>query len=339
MKLIKYKGNPILKPNSGHKWESLAVCNPGAWQENGTTYLLYRAAGNDKEHKIHFGLATSKDGLHFTRMDAKPVLSPSKDGCDAGCIEDPRIVKMDDYYYVTYAFRPIPPGKYWEKDGFLPEMPYLSQHNFPKFIRNNLTMSGLLLSRDLRSFHRAGTMTAPDVDDRDVILFPEKVGGKYVMLHRPSSWVGPEYGCDRASIWIAFGNDPLIWKEHFLLARPQFQWEEKKIGGSTPPIKTQAGWLTIYHGVDSHNVYRAGVMMLDLSNPKRVIARAPDFILEPEHEYETKGIMKNVVFPTGNVVINGQLHVYYGGGDKTIAVAYAPLQDVIDYVMSHKVKS
>ncbi|MGQ0645284.1 MAG: glycosidase [Elusimicrobiota bacterium] len=337
MKLRKHDQNPILSPNPANGWESLAVCNPGAYYDGGLVRLLYRAAGDDREHKIHFGLAESPDGFRFTRVSDRPVFSPSADGYDAGCVEDARITKMGDFYHVTYAFRPFPPGRYWEKPGYMPEMPFKDVPDLPKFIRENLTMSGLLLSKDLRTFHRAGALTSPLDDDRDVILFPEKVSGRFVMLQRPQQWVGPRYGCDRPSIWIAFGDDLLNWTERRLLATSVFDWEKKKVGGSTPPLRTKAGWLVLYHGVDEKNIYRTGAMLLDLQDPRRVVARCPHPILEPEHDYETKGVMNcGVVFPTGNVVIGDTLFVYYGGADKYIGVATAPLGELVDYVSRFK---
>ena len=114
MKLEKFEGNPILTPNPKNNWENLVVCNPGAYYDNGKFYMLYRAAGDDEEHVIRFGLAVSEDGYNFERVSDEPVLGPSKEGPDMGCIEDARIIKFDDYYYVTYAFRPFPPGQYWK---------------------------------------------------------------------------------------------------------------------------------------------------------------------------------------------------------------------------------
>ena len=178
------------------------------------------------------------------------------------------------------------------------------------------------------------------MDDRDVILFPEKIGGKFWLLRRPQGWVGPKYGCEKPSIWISCADDLLTWKEDRLLLQSKFEWESKKVGGSTPPIKTDRGWLVLYHGVDVKNHYRTGVFMLDLKDPRKIIAQAPDFILEPEYDWETKGVMPvSVVFPTGNVVINGTLFVYYGGGDKCIGVATAPLRDLVEYVMKFPVRS
>lgn len=100
MKLQRYEGNPILSPNPANEWESIVATNPGAWydEDSKKVYLLYRAAGEDAEHKIYLGLAISKDGYHFERMSDRPVFSPSADGFDAGCVEDPRIIKMGEYY-------------------------------------------------------------------------------------------------------------------------------------------------------------------------------------------------------------------------------------------------
>jgi len=117
MKLQRYKGNPVLSPNPNNSWENCVTTNPGAWYEEseGTVYMLYRAAGEDVEHKVYFGLAVSKNGYDFERVSDEPVLGPSENGFDAGCVEDARIVKFGEYYYVTYASRMFPPGQYWKK--------------------------------------------------------------------------------------------------------------------------------------------------------------------------------------------------------------------------------
>ncbi len=332
-RLTKHRHNPILAPTPEHDWESLCVCNPGAWYEDGVFYLLYRAAGGDEGHRICFGLATSTDGFRFERVSAAPVLAPSADGYDAGCIEDPRIVKIDGYYLVTYAFRPCPPGRYWLNPGFAAARPYGDDSVLPGFLRENRTRSGLLVSRDLRRFHRVGAMTRPDCDDRDAILFPERIGGRFAMLHRPVGAAEVQYGQARPSIGIAFGEDLLTWREDRLLAAPAFDWEAKKIGGAAPPLRTSEGWLVLYHGVDAANVYRVGALLLDLENPLHIAARSREPILEPEYAYETRGLMPcGIVFPTGNVVVDGTLFVYYGAGDTTIGVATAPLEEVLNHL-------
>ena len=332
MKLKRYEGNPILEPNEKNSWESFAVLNPGAWYEKGTVYLLYRAAGKDKEHVIRLGLATSENGYDFKRTSDKPAFSPSLDGFDAGCVEDARIVKLNGYYYITYATRPFPPGQYWLDSSIYrpPDLP----EEFPPFLRWNTTTSGLVMTKDFKSFIRAGRITPPDVDDRDAILFPEKINGKFVMLHRPMQWVGNKYGTEKPAMWIAFSDNLIEWKEHSLLAKSEVKWEAQKIGGSTPPIKTEYGWLTLYHGVDDKGTYRIGAMLLDLKDPKKIIKRARDFILEPEEYYETEGFYSNCVFPVGNVVIDKTLFVYYGGADKFCCVATCDLNELLDWLLS-----
>lgn len=332
MKLNKYEGNPILSPNPDQPWENFSVCNPGAWFENGTFYLLYRAAGDDEGHVIRFGLAVSENGVDFRRVQDFPVLSPSFDGPDAGCIEDPRIVKLGEYFYVTYAFRPLPPGRYWLNEGNDANKPF-SDVKESRFMADNLTNSGLLMSKDLIQYQRLGRITKPNLDDRDVILFPERVDGQYVMLHRPKEWVGEAYGTMHPAIWISFSDDVLQWSKSEMLMTCEQEWE-RKIGGSTPPLRTEKGWLTLYHAVDDKGIYRVGAVLLDLEDPTRILARTKHWIMEPEHEYETKGIYNGVVFPTGNVIVGGMLYVYYGGADRYCGVATANVDELLQFLLN-----
>ncbi len=336
MKLKRFSGNPILKPKPNNKWENFSVCNPGACLYNGKISLLYRASGNEKEHKIHFGLAISDDGYKFKRVSNKPVLSPSKDGADGGCIEDPRIVNFGDYYFITYAYRPFPPGQYWLNSYGEVDKPGDSP-NAPINIRENLTQTGLLMTKNFHSFKRLGRISPATLNSRNMTLFPEKIRGKYFLLHRFNEWVGKKYGCQHPSIWICSSDDLFRWSGDKLLAKGESDWE-KKIGAGPPPIKTESGWLVIYHGVSDDLVYRTGVILLDLNNPYRVIARSPDFIMEPEEEYETKGVFKNCVFVTGAVVINDTLFIYYGGADKYCCLATCKLSELIKYVLKFPVK-
>ncbi len=334
MKLKRYKGNPILSPNPANVWESLVTTNPGAWydEEKKQVLLLYRAAGKDVAHTVHLGLAVSKDGYNFRRVSRKPVFSPSKDGFDAGCIEDPRIVKMGDYYYITYACRASAPGQYWlpmEKNKHRGEP---CPPDYPHSLRSNWTSSGLALTKDFKSFRRAGRLTNPMFDDRDVILFPEKIDGRYVMIHRPMQWVGKKYGTERAAMWISYSDDLLNFRESKLLAKNKYDWECQKIGGSTPPLKTKHGWLLLYHGVGPDWYYRVGAMLLDLKDPSRILGRTPDWIMQPEETYETKGLYNGVVFPCGNVVIDGTLFVYYGGADQYVGVATCSVDALVKHL-------
>jgi beta-1,2-mannobiose phosphorylase / 1,2-beta-oligomannan phosphorylase len=174
MKLKKFEGNPILSPNPKNDWESLVVCNPGVYFDKDQFYMLYRAAGDDEEHIIRFGLAVSKNGYDFERVSDAPVLGPSPEGPDMGCIEDARIIKFDDYYYVTYAFRPFPPGQYWK---FRHDEVLTSDHgeNAPHFIKKNMANSALAMTKDFKNWLKLGRITDSNLDDRDVIFFQKKL--------------------------------------------------------------------------------------------------------------------------------------------------------------------
>lgn len=334
MKFKRYEGNPVLSPDPAHPWESRVAANPGAWydEERGEVVMLYRASGHDDEFKVHFGMATSRDGYRFERVSGEPVFSPSADGFDGGCVEDPRLVKMGEYYYIIYAARPFPPGHYWLHPKDRPYNPPVCPPEFPWTLRENATSSGLLLTKDFRTYVRAGRMTNPSVDDRDVILFPERIGGKFVMLHRPMNWVGPQYGTDHPAIWLATSDDLLCWSDSRILLKAQFEWENRKVGGSTPPIRTEAGWLTVYHAVGKDGHYRLGAMLLDLEDPMRILHISPDWLMQPEEDYELEGYYRGCVFPCGNVVIDGTFFLYYGGADKYVGIATCPLGDLLDYL-------
>jgi len=182
-------------------------------------------------------------------------------------------------------------------------------------------------------------VTPPGIDDRDGVLFPEKVGGRYVLLHRPTSWVGPAYGAARPGIWLAFSEDLLNWdygtgSKHLLLSpREHVAWEAAKIGGGPPPVRTPAGWLMIYHGVDARHVYRVGAAVLDLADPRKVLARSDGFLMEPQRPWEKAGVIPNVVFPTAAVVRGEELLVYYGAADRVVGLATARLDELLDSLL------
>lgn len=341
MKLERLSSNPILSPNPDNNWESLVTCNPGVIYDNGVFYMLYRAAGDDEEHVIRFGLARSTDGIHFERCGSEPVFGPSYHGPDGGCVEDPRIVKIDDTFCITYAYRPYPPGRYWTfaHDKVLLPSAKISPEA-PRVWKENLGNSGLAITKDFKLFLRLGRITSPVLDDRDVILFPQRVGGKFVMLHRPKEYVGESYGVKYPSIWMKFSEDIMDWESkpsHLLITGRPGSWEEK-IGGAAPPILTDEGWLMLYHGVADGGCahYSIGALLLDKDNPLKVIARLPEPILEPEEWYELDGFYKGCVFPTGNVLVDGVLYVYYGAADRFVGVATCKLQDLLDELLSFK---
>jgi len=335
LKLHRYEDNPVLTPRKDSDWESACACNPGAWYDGEKVILLYRGGPDNEKHPIYFGLAESEDGLVFERVSDEPVFGPSNDGFDGGCVEDARIVRFGNIYYVTYATRMFTPGPYWKN----PEAPSGGTPSrlqlMPPSYNQNLTRSALAATRDFRTWFRLGPITPASVDDRDAIIFPEELDEECVMLHRPLSWVGPEHGCEKPSIWLSYGADLMSWQEDHLLAQPTYAWESAKIGGGAPPLKTEKGWLFFYHGVDHAGTYRVGAMLLDLNEPLKIIARTPQPLLEPEAPYEKEGLVPNVVFPTGNVIINNTASLYYGAADTCTCVASIGLDEILGYLLSH----
>jgi predicted GH43/DUF377 family glycosyl hydrolase len=153
------------------------------------------------------------------------------------------------------------------------------------------------------------------VDDKDAVVFPEKINGKFVMLHR----IFPD-------MWISYSDDMMTWTDHkkFMTIRPGM-WDSNRIGAGATPVKTDKGWLEVYHGVDDNKNYMLGIVYLDLNDPSKVIARSRTPILVPELEFEKVGLVSNVVFTCGMVEKDGHYLVYYGGADNNIGVASAPI--------------
>jgi len=325
MKLMRYEGNPILEPR-GDEWESVAVFNCAAAYKDGVIHVLYRAVGDYVHYASRLGHAVFDEDLRLVERLEEPCFGPDLKRWEMS-IEDPRLIEIGSKLYLTYVVTPTPspPGAVRRRLG-IPK----PQQAYPR--------TALARVKDFKSFERLGVITPYDADERDVVLFPEKIGGRYAAIHRPHNWVGLGYPVERPSIWFAFLDGlPGRMYDHKVIMEPKQPWEGKKIGAGPPPIKTDVGWLLIYHGVDENSVYRAGAALLDLEEPWKVIARTPEPILEPEEEYEIEGDVPNVVFPQGAVVRDGILYVYYGGADKCCCLATARLDDFLDYLSAFRV--
>lgn len=337
----KYEGNPILRPNPANAWEERCVLNPAVVydQEKQKFVMLYRAAGNDKRHQIRLGLAESSDGVHFERVGNAPVFEGHRDDPDGGCVEDPRLIQMGGVYFLTYAARAYAPGQYWLEEwveGVSRPPMYLESADvydkeLPLYARENTTVSYLAATKDFRHYKKLGRLTEPAVDDRDVFIFPEKIGGKYVLVSRPKF---QDAGVKMPSIWISYGNDLLEYGKPQLLMTGEQWWETQRIGGGTPPVKTEKGWFMLYHGVDAKGIYRVGAVLLDLQDPAKVVARTKEYLMEPDQDFELSGIYEGCVFPTGSVVKEGTLYVYYGCADQYIGLATCNFKELIDYLVN-----
>ena len=324
MKLQRSPHNPILRSDPTHDWEAGAVFNPGATVgEDGQVYLLYRAilAGYTKKpdrngydnYISSIGCAVSEDGIHFQRFE-QPVIQPTEEWERYGC-EDPRITRLEIggrfLYLITYTAMSAPAFS-----GLGDRV-------------------GLITSEDLRAFHKHGVII-PGHNDKDAVIFPELIQGRITMLHRIAPDIQIVYFDDLDQLENpseSFWSEYTAALDDFTIMRPRYQWEADKIGAGPPPIKTGAGWLLIYHGVDGNHVYRAGAALLDLEDPSIVIARSRQPILEPEEDYELFGDVPNVVFPEGAIVRDGALYLYYGAADKVVALATCPLDELISFLL------
>ena len=310
MKLNRHVANPILEPR-GDDWESVAVFNPSAIYKDGRIHLLYRAVGEYSSYTSKLGHAVFDKDLNLIERSSEPWMNPDWKMWEKS-VEDPRVTEIDGDLYLTYVATPSPspPGAVRRRLGIpKPESAY------PR--------TALAQVNDFREIKRLGIITPFGADERDVVLFPEKIGGYYAILHRPANWVGPEYETAGPAIWFAH-MESLDQKmvHHKLVMKAEADWEGHKVGAGPPPIKTDNGWLLFYHGVDKHSVYRAGAVLLDLKEPWKVVARTPNPILEPEEEFERVGDVPNVVFPEGVVRIEKSLIIFYGAADKVCCAAH-----------------
>ncbi|HEY3299077.1 MAG TPA: glycosidase [Armatimonadota bacterium] len=293
MELQRYEGNPVISPTENW-WENEAVFNCAAARSNGTIHILYRAIGKDGVSR--FGYAASKNGLDIIQRDADPRYESVGDELEKLGVEDPRVTCIEGTYYITYTGVSLYPCCQ-TRPSFMKAVPWRCR-------------VGLLSTKDFVTYQKHGCIL-PDMDNKDVVLFPEKINGKYVMLHRTFP-----------NMWIAYSDDMCTWYDHKLLMRVQPRsWDCNRIGAGAPPIKTEYGWLNFYHGVDHQRNYRLGILLLDLNDPSKVIGRSAEPILSPEKDYERIGLVPNVVFTCGVVELNGTYFVYYGGADKVIGVA------------------
>jgi beta-1,2-mannobiose phosphorylase / 1,2-beta-oligomannan phosphorylase len=240
----------------------------------------------------YFRIARSKDGHNFT-IDERPFVYPSNELETFG-IEDPRITKIDDTYYIYFsAVSPVGVGE------------------------------SMVSTKDFVTIEHHGMIFAPE--NKDVLIFPEKINGKYYALHRPVPKSAGE-----PEIWIAESTNLLHWGNHkHLLGLREGMWDSARMGGGAVPIKTEKGWLELYHGATTDHRYCMGAVLLDLNDPTKVIARSDQPILEPEADYEVEGFFGNVVFSCGAVVEGDVVKMFYGVADTSMACAELSLNEIL----------
>lgn len=270
--------------------------------------MFYRAQGLDWTSRI--GYAISQDGVHWNRL-SRPVLEPH-DSTDSRGVEDPRITCLEGVFYMAYTAY----GRnHFEKDGSIAEGTGIT----PMLAR----------SANLITWEIVGPLVVGEFN-KDHLLFSRKIGGRYTALHRRDP-----------DVWIAYSDDLKIWRETDMAKiygpRLENDWDCFKVGSNGVPIETERGWLCLYHGVDKAAVgeftYRTGVILLDLEDPTQVVRRPKRPIFWPEELWELRGDVPNVVFTCANPVVNGIVHVFYGGADHVIGLATCALSELVDYAM------
>jgi beta-1,2-mannobiose phosphorylase / 1,2-beta-oligomannan phosphorylase len=240
----------------------------------------------------HLRLASSVDGVHF-RIEPKPALE-GEGVLESYGIEDARVSQIGERFYLSYTA--------------------VSPYGFGV---------GLASTADWMAYDRHGMVFAPP--NKDCVLFPEKVGGAYLALHRPvSEGLGGMY------MWIARSPDLVHWGEHRCVLRPRRgTWDAAKVGAGAPPLRIHEGWLEIYHGVGGDGRYCLGAVLLDAGDPARVLGRSHDPIMEPLVDYELDGFYGGVVFATGVLADGDQLTIYYGAADERVCGATMSIREIL----------
>ncbi|MFH1837070.1 MAG: glycosidase [Candidatus Omnitrophota bacterium] len=305
MILKRYKKNPILSPRKENLWESVMTYNCGAVYEEGKVHIVYRAQGS-KHGLSRVGYANSKNGFDIDERLDKPIFV-SDPASDLECfgIEDPRLTRIGDRIYMNYT-------AYGKNMGMVePRKRY--QIGIVSISVSDFLNKKWNWSKRIYPFYMS--------EDKNSSFFPEKINGKYVLIHRNSP-----------NISISYSDDIEKWNEQKILMRAENCWEDFKIGGGAPPIKTDKGWIFIYHGVDNKRKYRLGLALLDIKDPSNVIKRSSRPLLEPETDYERNGIVPDVVFSCGAVLIDDTVFVYYCGADTVICVATAKLNEIFRFL-------
>lgn len=293
----RYEKNPILaKADVPYTVET--VHNAGAVKHDGKYLLVFRS--HRRNGRSILGLAESDDGFRFTVRD-KPFLEPATSGVFAEYeeygVEDCRVCPLDGEYLLTYS----------------------------AYSRHGVRIA-LAKTQDFDRVQRIALITQADV--RNVVIFPDRFDGRYARLDRPHSHISPW------SIWISYSPDLVHWGDSRVVIKPcRYHWDQMKVGPGATPIRTSEGWLNVYHGVFETmdgGVYRLGVALHDLEDPRKVLGVADEWILQPEDAWELTGYVPNVVFTCGAVPEeDGTLKLYWGGADTVTCAGVARIDDLV----------
>ncbi len=329
--LNRHHANPILQARPHYEWENEAVFNPAAIYDNGRVHVLYRAVG---AHGLSvLGYASSADGFNFDDRSTEPVFALPRlrsiadiaerqygptiypSGGSWGGVEDPRLVKIEDKIYLTFtAF-----------DDWNSIRMGASSINREDFLNKRWRWTEPIL------------ISPPGQRHKNWVLFPEKIDGKFAILHSVTPTVRIEYVHTLEE--LAKGHRQIHSVDPITIPEISGRWDARVRGAGPPPIKTPAGWLVLYHGHEKSEPgkYKLGALLLDAHHPEKVIARSAYPILAPDMWYENSG-KPGVIYACGSIVHNGNISIYYGGADRHVCVATAPLAELLEKI-KHRRKS
>lgn len=332
--MIQIKKEGILLQKTKLSFENDSVLNPAVVQEGNILHMLYRAVRTGNYSTI--GYCKFDGPLKIVQRDDTPLLIPFSEDASKG-IEDPRIVKIDGVYYITYtAYNGINAlGALvtstdllnFERHGII--VPKFTFDEFKRLAECNNKVNPKYF-RHVRHFKHNEEVF---LWDKDLMFFPRKINGKLAFLHRIRPGIQLVLVDSLSDLTQEFWRHYFLhFNEHIILDPVGINHESGFIGGGCPPIETELGWLLIYHGVYDTSkgyVYSAAAALLDIDNPNKVIARLVNPLFEPELDYEKNGVVSNVVFPTGTALFDDTLYIYYGAADECIACASMSLKALL----------
>lgn len=345
--MIEVKKTGILLNKTNLDFENEGVLNPSAIRIGDSVHLFYRAVSTGNFSSI--GYCRLNGPVTVEERAEKPVLFPEFDYECQG-MEDPRMVKIDDLYYLTYtaydgvnalgALALSKDLKHFVKQGVI--VPKINYEEFSKLAntRDEVNEKYLRYNEHNRLIEVLGKQLF--VWDKNLIFFPRRIDGKLHFLHR----IKPDIQII-VSITELSELTPAFWQNYFLhfyeniVLSPKYEHETSYVGGGCPPIETKLGWLLIYHGVcDTVKgyVYSACAALLDLENPQKEIARLSYPLFKPELSWELKGEVNNVCFPTGTALFDDTLYIYYGAADERIACASLSLSELLKELMLNTIE-
>ncbi len=297
----RYSGNPILTPQMIPG--ANAVFNSSVVQFADAYVGVFRVERKQGFQSLR--VAWSNDGITGWTFDPDEVLVPTEEPYITyeEARYDPRITKIDGDYYICHA----------------------SENRFGCPI-------SVARTKDFKKFEKIAIASEPT--NRNMVLFPEKINGLYARLDRPF-----EYG-GKGNIWISYSPDLVYWgRSECIMQNRGFAWDQGKIGPGAPPIRTKEGWLVIYHGITPRvnaQIYKAGVALLDLEDPRKVIARGKEYLMAPREMYERVGDVPNVVFPTAVIPYHekDECRIYYGAADTVFCMATAKISELVEFAKS-----